>query len=49
MQKVFQTVCYRLPASQADLDQLSKMKNDFKSGYSMKTAFAEAAVYCMGN
>jgi hypothetical protein len=50
VQKVFQTVCYRLPSSQADLNQLATMKNDFKQGgYKMKTAFAEAAVYCMGN
>ena len=49
VQKVFQTVCYRLPTSQADLDQLATMKSHFTSGgYKMKTAFADAAVYCMG-
>ena len=49
-QKVFQTVCYRAPASQADLDQVSTMSTTFKAGgYKYKSLFASAAVYCMGN
>ncbi len=48
-QKVFQTVCYRSPASQADLDQVSSMSSSFKAGgYKYKSLFASAAVYCMG-
>jgi hypothetical protein len=49
-QKVFQTVCYRAPASQADLNQVSSMSSAFKSGgYKYKSLFASAAVYCMGS
>jgi hypothetical protein len=49
-QKVFQTVCYRAPASQADLNQVSSMSTTFKSGgYKYKSLFASAAVYCMGS
>jgi hypothetical protein len=50
VQKVFQAVCYRLPTTQADLNQVAQMKGDFKaSGYHLKQMFAEAAVYCAGN
>ena len=51
VQKVFTTVCYRAPTTQADLTQVASMKGDFKANnkYSMKQMFAEAAVYCMGN
>jgi hypothetical protein len=49
-QKVFQAVCYRAPASQADLNQVSSMTSAFKSGgYKYKSLFASAAVYCMGS
>jgi hypothetical protein len=49
-QKVFQTVCYRAPASQADLNQVSSMTSSFKAGgYKYKSLFASAAVYCMGS
>jgi hypothetical protein len=49
-QKVFQTVCYRAPASQADLNQVSSMSSAFKAGgYKYKSLFASAAVYCMGS
>ncbi len=49
-QKVFQAVCYRAPASQADLNQVSTMTSTFKSGgYKYKSLFASAAVYCMGS
>jgi hypothetical protein len=49
-QKVFQAVCYRAPASQADLNQVSGMTSSFKAGgYKYKPLFASAAVYCMGS
>ncbi|HTY93771.1 MAG TPA: hypothetical protein VMC02_07785 [Steroidobacteraceae bacterium] len=49
-QKVFQAVCYRSPASQADLNQVASMKSTFQAGgYKYKSLFASAAVYCMGN
>ncbi|MGC1458630.1 MAG: hypothetical protein WA825_10160 [Steroidobacteraceae bacterium] len=49
-QKVFQAVCYRAPASQPDLDQVSSMSSAFKAGgYKYKPLFASAAVYCMGS
>jgi hypothetical protein len=49
-QKVFQAVCYRAPASQADLNQVSTMTTSFQSGgYKYKSLFASAAVYCMGS
>jgi hypothetical protein len=49
-QKVFQAVCYRAPASQNDLNQVSSMTSTFKSGgYKYKSLFASAAVYCMGS
>ncbi len=49
-QKVFQAVCYRAPASQADLNQVSSMSSAFKAGgYKYKPLFASAAVYCMGS
>jgi hypothetical protein len=49
-QKVFQAVCYRAPASQADLNQVSSMMSAFKGGgYKYKSLFSSAAVYCMGS
>lgn len=49
VQKVFQTVCYRTPDSQADLQTVAQMQADFVSGgYKIKPMFAEAAVACMG-
>jgi hypothetical protein len=49
-QKVFQAVCYRAPASQADLNQVTTMTSAFKAGgYKYKPLFASAAVYCMGS
>jgi hypothetical protein len=47
--KVFQAVCLRAPSDAADRSQVATMVADFKQGYSLKNAFAEAAVYCMGN
>jgi hypothetical protein len=48
-QKVFQAVCYRAPASAADVSQVATMTQTFQSGgYKYKQLFAAAAVYCMG-
>jgi hypothetical protein len=48
--KVFRTVCLREPGNAADRGQIDSMTAAFKAdNYNMKTAFAEAAVYCMGD
>jgi hypothetical protein len=48
--KVFRTVCLREPGNAADRGQIDSMIGAFKAdNYNMKTAFAEAAVYCMGD
>ncbi len=47
--KVFKAVCLRPVSSDADRLQVADMLTRFKgSGYQMKQAFADAAVYCMG-
>ena len=48
VKKVFKAVCLREPEDQLDRDQVDSMILTFKSGYNMKRAFADAAVYCMG-
>ncbi len=48
VKKVFKAVCLREPEDQFDRDQVDSMVLTFQSGYSMKRAFADAAVYCMG-
>jgi len=48
VRKVFKAVCLRVPEDQADRTQVDQMVASFKSGYSMRQTFAEAAVYCMG-
>jgi len=49
VQKVFQAMCLRPPSTAADLAQVTQITADFVSAnYNMKTAFAESAVYCMG-
>ncbi|MFI4865834.1 MAG: hypothetical protein ACHQDB_01890 [Steroidobacterales bacterium] len=49
VQKVFQAMCLRPPSNAADRAQAAKITSDFvASNYNMKTAFAESAVYCMG-
>jgi hypothetical protein len=49
VQKVFQAMCLRAPNNAADRAQAAKITSDFvSSNYNMKTAFAESAVYCMG-
>jgi hypothetical protein len=48
VKKVFKAVCLREPEDSADRAQVATMVNTFRSGYSMKRTFADAAVYCMG-
>ena len=48
VKKVFRSVCLREPEDSADRAQVATMVNTFRSGYSMKRTFADAAVYCMG-
>ena len=49
-EKVFQAVCLRKPADSADTSQLENMTSQFKNdNYRMKTLFADAATYCMGD
>jgi hypothetical protein len=48
--KVFRTVCLREPGNASDRDQVTAITADFRAdNYNMKTAFAETAVYCMGD
>lgn len=50
VQKVFKAICLRPPGNAADRAAAAQITADFQSGgYSMKQAFAETAVYCMGN
>jgi hypothetical protein len=49
VQKAFQAMCLRPPGNAADRAQAAKITADFvAANYNMKTAFAESAVYCMG-
>jgi hypothetical protein len=48
VKKVFKAVCLREPEDVADRAQVATMVNTFRTGYSMKQTFADAAVYCMG-
>ena len=48
VRKVFKAVCLRDPEDATDRAQVSTMVTTFRSGYSMKRTFADAAVYCMG-
>jgi hypothetical protein len=48
VRKVFKAVCLRAPEDATDRAQVATMVNTFRSGYSMKRTFADAAVYCMG-
>ncbi|MFV1972573.1 MAG: hypothetical protein ACC648_02545 [Thiohalobacterales bacterium] len=48
--KVFRTVCLREPGNAADRGEVDSITAAFKAdNYNMKTAFAEAAAYCMGD
>jgi hypothetical protein len=47
--RVFKTVCFRAPASAADVTQINSMVSSFQGNYSLRQVFAESAAYCMGN
>jgi hypothetical protein len=50
VEKVFRTVCLRNPQDAADRIRIESMASAFRSsGYRLKQAFADAAVYCMGD
>ena len=50
VKKVFRTVCLREPGNSLDRSRIDMITARFKAdNYNMKTAFAEAAVYCMGD
>ena len=44
--RVFKYVCLRAPSNAQDFSQVTTMINTFKSGYSLRQVFADAAVYC---
>jgi hypothetical protein len=48
--KVFRTVCLREPGDAADRNQIDAMTQSFRAdNHNLKTAFADAAVYCRGD
>ncbi len=48
--KTFETVCLREPSNDADRAQVAAITDSLRNGgFRMKQAFAEAAVYCMGD
>jgi len=50
VKKVFRTVCLREPGNTADRNQVNSMTAAFKAdNYRLKTAFSDAAVYCMAD
>ncbi len=50
VKKVFEAVCFRPPSDADDRAALQRIVGSFRaSQYRMKTAFAETAVYCMGD
>lgn len=50
VKKVFKTVCFRDPVDSADRNTVQSITAQFKaSNYNLKEAFAQAAVYCMGD
>ena len=50
VEKVFEHVCFRPPQTQDDADAIEQIADIFEANatYSMKSVFAEVAVYCMG-
>jgi hypothetical protein len=50
VKKVFKTVCLREPGNSTDRSQVNTMVTAFKAdNYNLKTAFSDAAVYCMAD
>jgi hypothetical protein len=49
VEKVFRTVCFREPLDAADRGRVNQIMTSFRnSNYSLRTVFAETAVYCAG-
>ncbi len=48
VQKVFQTVCFRTPATAADISAAQGITSSFQSGYNLKTVFQQVAAACPG-
>jgi hypothetical protein len=49
VEKVFKRVCFRSPSDATDRGEVNRITALFKSNnYSLKSVFAEAGVYCMG-
>jgi hypothetical protein len=48
VQKVFQTVCFRVPTSAADIATAATITSSFQSGYNLKTVFQQVAAACAG-
>ena len=50
VKKVFRAMCLREPGNSTDRNQVETITRKFRTdNYNMKTVFAEAAIYCMGN
>lgn len=48
VKKVFRNVCLREPSNDGDRSKIADIVTKFRSGYNLKTAFAESAAYCRG-
>ena len=48
VQKVFQAVCFRNPASQADISTAAAITASFQQGYNLKSVFQQVAAACPG-
>jgi hypothetical protein len=48
VQQVFQTVCFRVPTSQQDINTAATIASGFQSGYNLKTVFQQVAAACPG-
>ncbi len=49
VKKVFKTVCLRDPTTNADNIEVERITEVFKTGFSLKSVFAETAMYCKGD
>jgi hypothetical protein len=50
VEKVFRNVCFRSPSDATDRGEVQRIVGVFKNGnYSLKSVFAETAVYCRGD
>jgi hypothetical protein len=49
VQQVFQTVCFRTPNTQNDINTAAAITASFQQGYSLRTVFKQVAAACAGN